>query len=151
MRHLLFLGLAFMVLLASCGPAEQKPSNPFEQYLYDAGFKKWDKTESGIYYVVEKEGNGSHPTINDKVTVHYEGTLLDGTKFDSSYDRKKPATFPLKNVVKGWQEGIPLFSEGGKGILVIPTNLGYGQNPRPGGVIKPGDDLVFKVELIKIE
>ncbi len=139
-----------MILLASCGPKAQQPSNPMEQYLFDAGFKKWEKTESGIYYVVEKEGNGVHPTINDKVTVHYEGTLLDGTKFDSSFDRNKPATFPLKNVVKGWQEGIPLFSEGGKGILVIPTNLGYGQNPRPGGKIKPGDDLVFKVELIEI-
>ena len=102
-----------------------------------------------MYYVIEKEGSGKHPTINDKVTVHYEGTFLDGKKFDSSYDRGETITFPLKGVIKGWQEGIPLFKEGGKGLLIIPPDMAYGNKKIPG--IPPNSVLVFKVELFKIE
>lgn len=107
------------------------------------------KTASGLYYVIDKKGNGKHATAADQVKVHYKGTLLDGTKFDSSYDRNEPITFPLSGVIRGWTEGIPLFEEGGKGKLIIPSALGYGQNGA-GGVIQPNEILVFDVELLQI-
>lgn len=108
------------------------------------------KTESGIHYIIEKEGSGEHPKAEDIVKVHYKGTLLDGTVFDSSIDRGEPIEFPLDGVIKGWTEGIPLFSKGGKGTLLIPSHLAYGPNPRPGGKIKPNDVLIFEVELLDI-
>jgi FKBP-type peptidyl-prolyl cis-trans isomerase len=108
------------------------------------------KTASGIYYVVEKSGNGKHATAADKVKVHYKGYKLDGTTFDSSYDRGQPIEFPLSGVIKGWTEGIPLFEEGGKGTLLIPSSLAYGQNAPPGSTIKANEVLLFDVELIKI-
>ena len=107
------------------------------------------KTASGLYYVIDKKGNGKHATAADQVKVHYKGTLLDGIKFDSSYDRNEPITFPLSGVIRGWTEGIPLFEEGGKGKLIIPSALGYGPNGA-GGVIKPNEILVFDVELLQI-
>lgn len=107
------------------------------------------KTASGLYYVIDKKGNGKHATAADQVKVHYKGTLLDGTKFDSSYDRNEPITFPLSGVIRGWTEGIPLFEEGGKGKLIIPSALGYGPNGA-GGVIQPNEILVFDVELLQI-
>lgn len=109
------------------------------------------RTPEGIYYTTERAGSNPKPTINSSVTVHYKGTLLDGTVFDSSYDRGTPATFPLKNVVKGWQIGIPLFGKGGKGTIIIPSGLAYGPNPRPGGKIKPNDVLIFEVEVIDVK
>jgi FKBP-type peptidyl-prolyl cis-trans isomerase FkpA len=111
---------------------------------------KAEKTASGIYYVIEKSGNGKHATAADKVKVHYKGTLLDGTKFDSSYDKGEPIEFPLSGVIRGWTEGIPVFEEGGKGKLIIPSSLAYGQNPQPGSPIQPNSVLVFDIELIKI-
>jgi FKBP-type peptidyl-prolyl cis-trans isomerase len=107
------------------------------------------KTASGLYFVIDKKGNGKHATAADQVKVHYKGTLLDGTKFDSSYDRNEPITFPLSGVIRGWTEGIPLFEEGGKGKLIIPSALGYGPNGA-GGVIQPNEILVFDVELLQI-
>ena len=83
-------------------------------------------TESGLQYEVIVEGDGDKPTRDDQVTVHYKGTLTDGTVFDSSYDRGQPATFPLNRVVKGWQEGIPLMSVGSKYKFTVPPELGYG-------------------------
>ena len=109
------------------------------------------RTPEGIYYTTERAGSAPIPTIDSKVTVHYKGTLLDGTVFDSSYDRGQPATFPLKGVVKGWQIGIPLFGKGGKGTIIIPSGLAYGANPRPGGKIKPNDVLIFEVEIIDVK
>ena len=108
------------------------------------------KTESGIHYIIEKEGSGVHPAAEDIVRVHYKGTLLDGTVFDSSIERGEPIEFALDGVIKGWTEGIPLFSKGGKGTLFIPSHLAYGSNPRPGGKIKSNDVLIFEVELLDI-
>lgn len=108
------------------------------------------KTASGIYYVIDKKGNGKHATAADKVKVHYKGYKLDGSTFDSSIDRGEPIEFPLSGVIKGWTEGIPLFEEGGKGTLLIPSSLAYGQNAPPGSTIKPNEVLLFDVELIKI-
>ncbi len=111
---------------------------------------KAEKTPSGIYYIIDKTGNGKHATASDNVKVNYKGTLLDGTKFDSSYDRHEPAEFPLGQVIKGWTEGIPLLEEGGKGTLIIPSTLAYGANAPQGSPIKPNSVLVFEIELLKI-
>ncbi|HNB81194.1 MAG TPA: FKBP-type peptidyl-prolyl cis-trans isomerase, partial [Chitinophagaceae bacterium] len=121
-----------------------------KDYIAKNNIKDAKRTESGLYYVIEKAGNGKHPVASDKVKVHYKGTLLDGTKFDSSYDRGEPVEFPLTQVIKGWTEGIPYLEEGGKGKLLIPSGLAYGQNAPPGTPIKPNDVLIFDVELLEI-
>lgn len=123
---------------------------PFASLLpWDADAPEVTTTESGLQYRVISEGpeGGVSPTERDTVTVMYEGRLPDGQKFDSSYDRGSPATFPLNGVIRGWTEGLQYMSEGDEFMFYIPTELGYGQNPRPGGVIQPGDDLVFRVAL----
>ncbi|WP_420717525.1 FKBP-type peptidyl-prolyl cis-trans isomerase [Emcibacter sp.] len=106
-------------------------------------------TDSGLQYKVLLEGTGKSPAATDTVTVHYEGTLTDGTKFDSSYDRGTPLSFPLNQVIRGWTEGLQLMKEGGKYKFFIPSELAYG--PRgAGGVIGPNEDLIFTVELIRV-
>lgn len=106
---------------------------------------------NGLQFKVIKEGDGKQPTDSSEVTVHYKGTTIDGKVFDSSIDRGQPITFKLSNVIKGWQQGIPLMKEGGKYILYIPSELAYGQNPPPGQqIIKPNSALIFEVELIKV-
>ena len=107
------------------------------------------ETASGLQYKVITEGTGKKPLATDKVKVHYKGTLLDGTVFDSSYDRGEPITFPLNGVIKGWTEGLQLMSEGSKYILYIPSDLGYGDRGA-GGQIKPGSTLIFEVELLEV-
>jgi FKBP-type peptidyl-prolyl cis-trans isomerase len=106
-------------------------------------------TASGLKYEVLKEGEGPKPSATDNVTVHYKGTLTDGTVFDSSYDRGQPATFPLNRVIKGWTEGVQLMSPGSKYKFTIPPELGYGA-AGAGGKIPPNATLIFEVELIKI-
>lgn len=106
-------------------------------------------TESGLQYEVIKAGDGASPTINDKVIAHYRGTLLDGTVFDSSYDRGEPATFPVNGVIQGWQEALQMMNEGAQWRIVVPANLAYG--PRGAGqLIGPNETLVFDIELIAI-
>ncbi|WP_417320205.1 FKBP-type peptidyl-prolyl cis-trans isomerase [Emcibacter sp.] len=106
-------------------------------------------TASGLQYKVLLEGTGKSPAATDTVTVHYEGTLTDGTKFDSSYDRGTPASFPLNRVIRGWTEGLQLMKEGGKYKFFIPSDLAYGPQGA-GGVIGPNEDLIFTVELIRV-
>ncbi|UMB60954.1 FKBP-type peptidyl-prolyl cis-trans isomerase [Lutibacter sp. A80] len=107
-------------------------------------------TDSGLQYIVMKEGSGEKPVANSKVKVHYHGTLTDGTVFDSSVDRGQPAEFLANQVIKGWTEGLQLMSVGSKYKFFIPQELGYGATPRAGGKIKPFDVLVFEVELLEI-
>ncbi|GGZ91646.1 FKBP-type peptidyl-prolyl cis-trans isomerase [Algibacter mikhailovii] len=107
-------------------------------------------TESGLQYIVLKEGSGEKPTTTSKVKVHYHGTLLDGTVFDSSVDRGEPAEFGVTQVIKGWTEGLQLMPLGSKYKFFIPQELAYGANPRPGGAIKPYATLIFDVELLEI-
>jgi FKBP-type peptidyl-prolyl cis-trans isomerase len=109
-----------------------------------------EKSESGLHYKVLDPGTGAKPSMTDSVLVHYKGTLIDGTQFDSSYDRGAPATFRLDQVVKGFGEGLTKIGAGGKITLYIPSDLGYGNSPRPGGVIKPGDTLIFECELLEV-
>lgn len=108
-------------------------------------------TASGLQYQVISAGNGPKPKESDFVRVHYTGTLLDGTKFDSSLDRGQPATIPLQQVVPGWREGIQLMPVGSKYRFWIPSNLAYGEAGTPGGPIGPNSALVFEVELLGIE
>lgn len=107
------------------------------------------KTESGAIVKVIKEGTGKTPTAADTVKVHYHGTLIDGTVFDSSVRRGDPATFPLSGVIKCWTEGVQMIKVGGKSRLVCPAGLAYGDRGSP-PVIKPGATLVFEVELLEI-
>lgn len=106
---------------------------------------------SGLQYKVIQEGTGASPDGNDRVTVDYRGTLIDGTQFDSSYDRGNPATFQLTQVIRGWTEGIPTMKEGGKTMLYIPSDLGYGNRAAPGGQIPAHSTLIFEVELHNVE
>lgn len=107
-------------------------------------------TESGLQYIVLKEGDGEKPAATNTVKVHYHGTLIDGTVFDSSVDRGEPAQFGVSQVIPGWIEGLQLMSVGSKFKFFIPQNLAYGATPRPGGPIKPFAPLVFEVELLEI-
>jgi FKBP-type peptidyl-prolyl cis-trans isomerase FklB len=102
-------------------------------------------TASGLQYKVAKEGTGRSPTANDTVTVHYRGTLVDGTEFDSSHKRGQPATFPVSGVIPGWTEALQLMKEGAQWQLVIPSNLAYGDRGPLAGQV-----LVFDVELISV-
>ena len=105
-------------------------------------------TESGLQYLILSEGRGNNPTLNDNVTVHYHGTLIDGTIFDSSVDRKEPASFPLNGVIPGWQEALQMMSVGSKWKIFIPSELAYGESGA--GAIGPNSTLIFEVELLSI-
>lgn len=129
------------------------PDNPLATYIpWDAERADVQTTESGLQYVIVREGeaDGATPGPRDRVSVMYDGRLNDGTVFDSSYERGSSATFGVNQVIPGWTEGLQLMSVGDEFVFYIPTELGYGQNPRPGGVIKPGDDLIFRVELKQV-
>ncbi len=106
-------------------------------------------TNSGLQYKVIKEGDGNKPSAKDTVEVHYRGTLIDGTEFDSSYKRNKSISFPLDRVIRGWTEGVQLMKKGSTYKFFIPSDLGYG-NQGGGGVIPPNATLIFEVELINI-
>ncbi len=106
-------------------------------------------TESGLQYLVLKEGNDVHPTATDEVTVHYTGKLINGKVFDSSVERGEPATFALNQVIKGWTEGLQLMGEGAQYRFFIPYNLAYGERGA-GNDIPPYSMLIFDVELIKV-
>ncbi|MBI1838092.1 MAG: FKBP-type peptidyl-prolyl cis-trans isomerase [Flavobacteriia bacterium] len=107
-------------------------------------------TSSGLQFEVIQEGNGVKPSATDTVKVHYHGTLIDGTVFDSSVSRGEPATFGVHQVIPGWTEALQLMTVGSKYRLYIPQDLGYGAHPHPGGAIKPFMALIFDVELIDI-
>jgi FKBP-type peptidyl-prolyl cis-trans isomerase FklB len=121
-----------------------------EAFLAENKNKEGVKTlPSGLQYQVLQEGTGKSPAASDKVTTHYHGTLIDGTVFDSSYERGQPATFPVNGVIAGWTEALQLMKEGAKWRLFIPSNLAYGAQGA-GDAIGPNSALIFDVELISV-
>jgi FKBP-type peptidyl-prolyl cis-trans isomerase FklB len=108
------------------------------------------ETATGLQYEILTEGNGQKPASTDVVSVHYHGTLIDGTVFDSSVQRGTPASFGVHQVIPGWTEALQLMNVGSKYRLYIPQNLAYGANPHPGGPIQPFSTLIFDVELLAI-
>lgn len=141
--------------------AVESPVNGINGTKYDAAFfnnaaNKGDKatadqyaqTATGLKYVIATEGTGKNPKATDNVTVHYVGTLTDGTQFDSSISRGEPTTFPLGAVIPGWTEGLQLMKEGGTAVFYIPAELAYGPRELPG--IPANSPLIFWVQLIQV-
>ncbi|MEK9604076.1 MAG: peptidylprolyl isomerase [Flavobacteriaceae bacterium] len=125
--------------------AQEKAQKEIEDLV-----KGMKKTDSGLFYEITREGSGDHPAKGSNVSVHYRGMLLDGTVFDSSYQRNEPISFPLGEgkVIPGWDEGIALLTKGASAKLVIPSQLAYGSSGA-GGVIPPDATLIFEVELVE--
>ncbi len=122
-----------------------------EQYLASNAKNEGVVTlPSGLQYKVLREGNGQKPKATDQVVCHYEGFLIDGTVFDSSYQRGEPATFALNEVITGWTEGLQLMQEGAKYRFFIPYRLGYGEGGA-GTIIPPFSALIFDVELVEVK
>jgi FKBP-type peptidyl-prolyl cis-trans isomerase FkpA len=141
MKYLFFI-LLFLVFTISCS---KDSSESIEDYLVEHGLEA-QKHDSGLYYIIENEGEGEHPKSSHTITMDYKGYYLDGEVFDSSYERGEPLEYPLYSLIRGWQIGVPLFKKGGKGKLIVPPNLGYGSNPTNG--IRDDAILVFDIELI---
>lgn len=130
--------------------AQEANNQKGQDFLAENGKKKGiTTTESGLQYEVIKEGTGAQPAEESVVKVHYHGTLIDGTVFDSSVDRGEPISFGLNQVIPGWTEGVQLMKEGAKYKFYIPSELAYGE--RGSGSIGPGETLIFDVELIEID
>ncbi|MBI4397451.1 MAG: FKBP-type peptidyl-prolyl cis-trans isomerase [Elusimicrobia bacterium] len=120
-----------------------------EKFLAENKTKKGVRaTKSGLQYEVLKAGKGDSPQPTDRVRVHYRGTLIDGTEFDSSYKRNAPAEFGLQRVIRGWTEALTMMEPGAKWKLIVPSELAYGESGRPG--IPPNSALIFEVELLDV-
>jgi FKBP-type peptidyl-prolyl cis-trans isomerase len=143
--------LLFTMILSSCTKSEeeqkQEDIKDIKEYLSDNNIEAIE-TESGLFYVIEKEGNDVYPTSSSTVDVYYEGYYLDEEVFDGNMGNAEPITFPLQGVIKGWTEGLQYFSEGAEGKLFIPSYLGYGPNDYysiPGNSI-----LIFDIKLVNV-
>ena len=151
-RHIVYLVVGLVLaLVAAAALAMQGPVDPNAAFLAkNAKQAGVVTTASGLQYQALAAGSGAKPDARDVVRVHYAGALLDGTTFDSSYDRGEPAEFGLGQVIPGWTEGLQLMSTGSKYRFWIPSRLGYGAQGTPGGPIGPHATLVFDVELLGI-
>lgn len=147
----LFLGLPILFLVA-CGPGE--PELDYEPTEYDKKIDEFlegksynpERTESGLYIHIDKAGSDEKPGLNDYLTLKYEGRLMDGSVFDGTEGQAITFPFPLSDLILGWQEGIPSFGKGGKGTLIIPPDLGYGDRDMPG--LPANSILVFDIEIV---
>ncbi len=143
--------LAF-TLFTGTACAEETTANEQQAYLsQNAELDGVTITDSGLQIRMLKEGEGDKPAATDTVVVHYVGTLIDGSEFDSSYSRNKPAEFPLNRVIAGWTEGLQLMNTGSKAQLVIPANLAYGEPGSCRNAQLCGKTLIFDVELLEIK
>ncbi len=143
------IGRYSAMLIANPRTQDEIDQNVILNFLIDSLFD-FQKTASGIYYHIEKKGNGEHPNMKNKIIAHYHGTFLDGTVFDSSYKKGSPMMFTLDRVIVGWQEAIPMLSIGEKGTFIIPSRLAYGSKGFP-GFVQPNTVLVFDIELINFK
>ena len=153
-RHQYLISLALTAILlyplSSIADSGEKNLKEGKAFLEKNSKKKGViTTKSGLQYKIIKSGKGATPKPGDTVTTHYRGTLINGTEFDSSYKRGKPASFPVNGVIKGWTEALQLMQVGDKWELYIPAELAYGANG-PSPVIGPNSALIFEIELIKI-
>jgi len=143
------IGFTMFSMANATSPSENKAAG--EAFLAENAKKdNIVTTASGLQYEVIKQGEGVSPSATDNVTVHYKGSTIDGTVFDSSYDRGEPATFPLNRVIAGWTEGLQLMKEGAQYRFYIPHALAYGERGA-GRAIGPNSTLIFDVELIKVQ
>ncbi|MEZ4774873.1 MAG: FKBP-type peptidyl-prolyl cis-trans isomerase [Bacteroidia bacterium] len=167
----LSVSLVLLVFLAGCGdhsssettettgstdsavaakPQAEIDEEKIADYLKTNGIENAQSTESGLYYVIDSPGEGEHPTVNSTVLMHYKGMTLKGDIFDSSYDSGEPLNYPLRDLIRGWQEGVPLLGRGGKATLYIPSTLAYGPRRRS-DLIGPNEVLIFDVELLDFQ
>lgn len=153
MRKFIGISILFLAISLTTGclddpisPEEQfnKDIEKIENYLDENGLTA-QSTASGLHYIIELEGTGEHPASNSTVTVNYAGYLLNGNEFDAT--NGTPVTFPLQNLIAGWQEGIPLLKKGGKGKFFLPSYLGYGSSS-PSSSIPSNSVLIFDIELV---
>jgi len=155
MKYTAFLFLTLLVVSCNTGSSDNTPIEPIDyseineeqinEYLAANNLQS-QKTDSGLHYIIENQGDGEQPTASSNVTVAYKGYFLDGTVFDQS--DAEGISFGLNQVIEGWTEGIPLFNEGGTGVLLVPAHLGYGSfdySTIPGGSV-----LVFDINLISV-
>lgn len=149
MRFFALLTVMAVLLLGSCKKDEVDQmaldEEIIQNYITQRGYMA-TRTPSGLYYVIDEPGTGSFPTIDSTVTVRYTGKLSNGGVFDQS--SAAGIVFPLSSVIQGWQEGIPYFREGGSGVLLIPSHLGYGSQPRP--TIPANSVLIFELDLLDV-
>ena len=127
---------------------EKENREEIEKYISDHNLKA-SSTSSGLYYVIEKEGTGTRPNANSDVKVKYKGYFTNGSVFDET-DPANIKPFNLQQVIPGWTEGIQLFKEGGEGILLIPSRLGYGPSGSQSGTIPPNSVIIFDIELLDV-
>jgi FKBP-type peptidyl-prolyl cis-trans isomerase FkpA len=143
-----YISLFLLIIFISCNKDSANKAQTEDdiiQYISDHNLDAL-KSSSGLYYVITKQGEGTKPNSNSNVTVYYKGYFLDGSVFDQS--SSQGVSFNLQQVISGWTEGIPYFNEGGEGMLLIPSNLGYGSknyNGIPGGSV-----LIFDIKLLKV-
>ncbi|MCB0526513.1 MAG: FKBP-type peptidyl-prolyl cis-trans isomerase [Lewinellaceae bacterium] len=142
MRKLIYLLIISSVTLFACD--RKSDMEKIEDYLQTNNLEA-TATGSGLYYIIEQEGTGGHPNLQSNVTVRYKGYLLDGTVFDQT-PGSQTISFKLTEVIKGWQEAVPLLQKGGKGTFLIPSDLGYGS--QRAGIIPPNSVLIFDIELV---
>lgn len=138
------------LMFTSCGGDQlEKDIEIIEQFIAENNLENVQSFDNGLHYIINVPGGTEKPTIDDKVTVDYIGYYTDGQLFDSSYDAGQPLNINLVSTIRGWQQGIPLFGKGGRGMLIIPSELGYGSSPRAG--IRENAVLVFELEMIDFE
>jgi peptidylprolyl isomerase/FKBP-type peptidyl-prolyl cis-trans isomerase FklB len=152
MRRILTIAMAALAL-AACHPKPTNQSGAAQAFLAKNAKEPGVHTlPSGLQYKVVRSGpaTGLKPQLNDEVKVHYEGKLVDGKVFDSSYERGQPAAMPLNGLIPGWQEALQLMRPGDEWILYVPPKLGYGDDGAGNGEIPPGAALIFRIELIDV-
>ncbi len=150
-KTVILISISIIVLsFSACKSESEKELDTLHAYIESNNITT-EPTASGLYYIETLAGTGAQATTGDIVDVHYTGTFLDGTKFDSSYDRGEPFEFTLGRgeVIKGWDEGIAYMKEGGKATLIMPSSLAYGASGA--GTIPPYTSLIFKVELVDVK